>query len=90
MLRGLILIAGVACQLPTSALADWQYTRWGMSPKEVIAASKGAATETTLDQRKGGGTKGTEALLQAPYTSGKFQFRAMFNFSKKRSQAGIR
>lgn len=24
------------------AAADWQYTRWGMSPEEVVAASRGA------------------------------------------------
>jgi hypothetical protein len=29
--------------LATSALADWEYTRWGMSPDEVVASSNGKA-----------------------------------------------
>jgi len=27
-----------------AALADWQYTRWGMSPEQVVQASRGKAT----------------------------------------------
>lgn len=32
-----LLAAGAA-----PAAADWQYTRWGMSPEQVVAASRGA------------------------------------------------
>jgi hypothetical protein len=28
--------------LGAEARADWQYTRWGMTPEEVVAASRGA------------------------------------------------
>jgi hypothetical protein len=32
-----LIVAGMA----TPAAADWQYTRWGMSPEQVVAASNG-------------------------------------------------
>jgi hypothetical protein len=41
MPRVLILLAALATAAP--ARADWQYTRWGMSPAAVVAASGGAA-----------------------------------------------
>ena len=31
--------------IPSPALADWQYTRWGMTVDEVITASNGTATK---------------------------------------------
>ncbi len=37
----LAVFASLATGLPASA--DWQYTRWGMTPEEVVAASHGAA-----------------------------------------------
>lgn len=33
----------VALLIAAPAHADWQYSRWGMTPDQVIAASKGAA-----------------------------------------------
>jgi hypothetical protein len=36
----LALAAALVCAAP--AFAHWEYTRWGMSPAEVIAASSGA------------------------------------------------
>lgn len=41
---GSLLIAAPAC-------ADWQYSRWGMTPDQVVAASKGAARLATDDER---------------------------------------
>ena len=37
---GAALLAASAMAAP--AAADWQYTRWGMSPEQVVAASRGA------------------------------------------------
>jgi len=36
----------------TPALADWQYTRWGMSPQDVVAASNGTARAVQDEKRK--------------------------------------
>jgi hypothetical protein len=37
------LPAAAVTLLPIQADASWQYTRWGMSPEQVVAASKGTA-----------------------------------------------
>jgi hypothetical protein len=43
-MRAFLRIASFAFVLmPTAALADWQYTKWGMSPEDVVAASNGKA-----------------------------------------------
>jgi|SRR5712692_11509112 len=60
-----------------SATADWQYTKWGMTLEQVVAASKGTATansDRTLD------AEGFKAKLVAPYQSEGFTFRAAFMF----------
>lgn len=36
-------IVCAAVVLAAEARADWEYTRWGMTPDEVVAASRGAA-----------------------------------------------
>jgi hypothetical protein len=38
-------VALLGLGLATSAQADWQYAKWGMTKKEIIAASKGEARE---------------------------------------------
>jgi hypothetical protein len=80
-LVGIVAICAV-CVAPQPAWSDWQYTRWGMTPNEVIVASKGAASETSPSQKSGGKTDNTEALLQGAYSSGKFRFHVTFSFSK--------
>ncbi|MGE0725312.1 MAG: hypothetical protein AB7O45_13115 [Alphaproteobacteria bacterium] len=47
-----ILCALAAC-ISFPALADWQYTRWGMSPAEAIEASSGALRAPTDAERRG-------------------------------------
>ncbi|MBI5940147.1 MAG: hypothetical protein HY859_06950, partial [Caulobacterales bacterium] len=31
----------------TPAAADWQWTKWGMTPSEVVSASDGKAKQTS-------------------------------------------
>lgn len=75
--------------ISTAAQADWQYTKWGMTRDEVIAASGGLAKPLnkqvnwpygpppgqTIEQLK-------ESLpsLHAPFTSGARTFDAEFTF----------
>lgn len=62
----------------TPALADWQYTRWGMTPAQVQKAAKGAAKVTSeLPEEL---VAGMSYRLVAPYTAGEFQFIAYFAF----------
>ena len=61
-----------------AAKADWEYTKWGMSPAEVTSAAKNQTRKSSdlhLDSDGGNVTK-----LVAPYQSGKFSFEAQFGF----------
>ena len=37
-----VLTFAILAASAAPAAADWQYTRWGMSPEQVVAASRGA------------------------------------------------
>ena len=56
---------------------DWEYTKWGMTPQQVVSASKNLATEAS-DLRPD--SDGNVTKLIAPYQSGKFSFEAQFGF----------
>lgn len=61
-----------------NAVADWQYTKWGMTPDEVIVASAGRAT--LIDPQFTPSGK-TVYLLKAEHQSGLFHFEVQFGFS---------
>ena len=44
-------LALAAFAVPRPAAADWEYTRWGMTAEQVIAASRGAASIVPIDSR---------------------------------------
>jgi hypothetical protein len=67
--------------LTAPSLADWQYTRWGMTADEVRTASGGTAA-TPPKPGHGWEDETTEGLLSAPYQAGRFSFTAEFLFSK--------
>jgi hypothetical protein len=60
------------------AAANWQYTRWGMSPDQVIAASKNKA-HTASDPAMHG-TDEARNLLDGKYQSQGFDFDINFLF----------
>lgn len=57
----------IVLALANSARADWQNTRWGMTPQQVMKATGGA----TIQNASG---------LEMPYTTGPYRFRAQFIF----------
>ena len=61
------------------AFADWQFTRWGMTPDEVSAAARPSVIQapkhTLFDN--------ADRLLVMPYVAGEFAFQAEFFFSAK-------
>ena len=77
-LRGVAAALGVAVVgMATPALADWQYTQWGMSPAEVQTASNGTAVvnkDRTLD------ASDLTASLTAFFRGDKRPFTAVFLF----------
>lgn len=75
-----IVVAGLVLGVFSPALADWQYTKWGMTPEEVVAASGGMARPDP--HRNKHRTDSTESLLAAPYAAAGFEFDATFQFSR--------
>ena len=74
-LIGIVLV--FACCGASAAKADWEYTRWGMTPQQVRNASKVPARESS-DLHPD--SDGNVTKLVAPYKSGKFSFEAQFGF----------
>lgn len=74
-MSGLTLLAGLA--MTSTAWADWQYTKWGMTVSDVAAASGGKATPYTNEGKNAGGAI---VKLQAPYVTESFAFQAFFLF----------
>ena len=71
-----IALALVSCGA-NAAKADWEYTKWGMTPGQVASAAK-TLTRKSSDLRPD--SDGNVTKLTAPYRSGKFSFEAQFGF----------
>ena len=65
------------CCGPIAAKADWEYTKWGITPQQVLSASK-ILTRESSDLHPD--SDGNVTKLVAPYQSGKFSFEAQFGF----------
>lgn len=89
------IIAVVATLLAASAAqADWQYTKWGMSPNEL--EEMGNVTRTSPDKlfrqdpRTGGGSRGTaldvnaEILLESGYSVEGITYHVVYYFNSNR------
>jgi hypothetical protein len=77
MTRKMVLFAFACAAAGSPASANWQYTRWGMTPAEVIDASKGKAAA-------GDGTKAAKGddrvEAMGSYDAGETTFVAKFWF----------
>jgi hypothetical protein len=71
-----IALALVCCGAG-AAKADWEYTKWGMTPGQVASAAKNL-TRKSSDLHPD--SDGNVTKLVAPYQSGKFSFEAQFGF----------
>jgi hypothetical protein len=71
-----IALALVCCGA-SAAKADWEYTKWGMTPQQVVSAAKNR-TRKSSDLHPD--SDGNVTKLVAPYQSGKFSFEAQFGF----------
>jgi hypothetical protein len=79
-LRYLLMSSAAFCALmmPISASADWQYTRWSMSPAQVIAAAKGSAH--AVQGKPGDQVFGADLRAVGAYTAGDYKFESQFFF----------
>lgn len=73
-----ILWCLAALMIAPAAQADWQYTRWGMTPEQVVAASGGTSELLPVAQRPRVPPLVTAATGEA--TDGRMQLRTVFSF----------
>jgi hypothetical protein len=85
-MQGVGILLVLACCGASTAKADWEYTHWGMSPQEVVDASKNLAKEES-DPRPD--NAGNVTKLVAPYQSGNFSFEAQFAFDAADKLASV-
>ncbi len=71
------IVLALACCAVSAAKADWEYTKWGMTPQQVVSASKNLAKEGSDPHPD---SDGNVTKLVAPFQSGKFSFEAQFGF----------
>ena len=74
-LSGLVL--ALVCCGASAAKADWEYTKWGMTPQQVASAAKNL-TKASSDLHPD--SDGNVTKLVAPFKSEKFSFEAQFGF----------
>jgi hypothetical protein len=77
-MRPLPLVLAMLLIAP-AAHADWQYTHWGMTPEQTVAASRGAAQLVPEKNRP----RGLPLLTAATgsYQDGPLQLRVTFQFN---------
>jgi hypothetical protein len=74
---GLMLIGAI-----DPALSDWEYTKWGMTPEQVTAASNAILKPCVAAACQGQSTDSAQARLYGPYRSGDFAFTAFALFDR--------
>ena len=65
--------------LSAPASADWQYTQWGMSADDVVAASDGSVVE--VQGSTGEPVRGQDLRANGNYSAAGMTFKAQFYFS---------
>lgn len=73
-----VMVVAAGCLAAAQAHADWEYTAWGMTPSQVIAASKGMATAST--ERPGEQVSRRFLRARSEHQSGRFRFTVAFYF----------
>jgi hypothetical protein len=75
------VLAGLSAAVVASPIqADWQYTRWGMTPNQINEASSGNASQ--IPPREGSRTINGEMLAHGSYVSGPYKFGVDFFFNE--------
>src|ERR1700728_662879 len=84
--RFFAIVLALACCGASTANADWEYTKWGMTPQQVVSASKNLTREGS-DLHPD--SDGNVSKLIAPYQSGKLHFEAQFGFDAADKLASV-
>lgn len=73
-----VISLGLFVTVASPALADWQYTKWGMMPGQVVANSNGAIAQSEKSAQLNSDGFALEA--QGVYAAGDYSFDALFYF----------
>jgi hypothetical protein len=73
-----VLLLGAATTAP--AKADWEYTKWGMTPEQVASASKGTVRVLPKAERKVIKEAKMESGAEGTYRDGMLELHVMFSF----------
>ncbi len=76
-----VLFATSAVLAASPARADWQYTRWGMTPEQVVAASGGAAELLPPSERRT--VSPLVSSVDGTFEDGPLALRTVFSFDIK-------
>lgn len=82
-----VVVAGAA-----PAAADWQFTKWGMTPGQVAKKSPVQVTEVVGDEQNNHmltTERGMHKLLEGDWTSGVFRFHVSYQFDAARHLAAV-
>jgi hypothetical protein len=78
-LIAVIIILGCAGRA-VPAMADWEYSEWGMTPEQVASASKGAVKIIPQAQRKRIEEAKMESGAEGTFTDGELRLHVAFSF----------
>ncbi len=86
------LLLALAASVPVEA--NWQYTKWGMTPEQVKAAAGSRSVQRVSDDEAAGHRikdSRDQAVLKSTWKSGDFEFQVFFYFrdGKKLSQVSL-
>jgi hypothetical protein len=77
-----ILLSLVGLLIAPAVYADWEYTRWGMTPEQVVAASGGKAK--LLPEEKRPRVPPLVTAATGEFNDGAMQLRSVFSFNIER------
>jgi hypothetical protein len=80
-MRWILLSFGTLLITPT-ARADWQYTRWGMTPEQVVAASSGNVQ--LLPEKERPRLPPLTTAASGYFDDGPLRLRTVFSFNTER------
>jgi len=78
----LIFYALIATLIAPAAHADWQYTKWGMTPEQVVAASGGKAA--LLPEKDRPRMPPLITAAKGEFMDGQIRLRTVFTFNIER------
>lgn len=89
------MIRRIACAMlalsciVSPALADWQYTKWGMTVGDVLSASNGQMKPCTPKACEGPSGGALDPKAFGPYSAGEFNFTAFAMFDDRGALAKV-